>query len=87
MVNEIIVAIDPFLAKVEDILLWKHKIKSCAVFVSCHILFWLFLNYNIRTYCTIASVLLIFHLLDMYRTKKRRDLIKMHKSNKYLAEG
>lgn len=86
MVNEIIVAIDPFLAKFEDILLWKHKVKSCAVFVICHVLFWLFLNYNIRTYCTIASVLLIFHLLDMYRTKKRRDLIKLHKNNQNLAE-
>lgn len=87
MVNEIIVAIDPFLAKVEDILLWKHKIKSCAVFIFCHILFWLFLNYNIRTYCTIASVLLTFHLLDMYRTKKRRDLIKLHKKNQNIAEA
>lgn len=87
MVNEIVLAIDPFLCKIEQILLWKHKGKSMAIFTLCHFLFWLFLNYNIRTYCTISVVLLIFHLLDMYRTKKRRDLIKLHQSNKNITEA
>ncbi len=47
----------------------------------------LFINYNIRTYCIIASVLLILHLLDMYRTKRRPDLIKQHRNNLNITEG
>jgi len=87
MVNEIVLAIDPFLCKIEQILLWKNKLKSCAVFTFCHFLFWLFLNYNIRTYCTISCVFLCLHLLDAYRTKKRRELIRLQNSNKNINES
>lgn len=87
MVHEIVLAIDPFLGKIEKILLWKNKLKSCAVFTFCHLLFWMFLNYNIRTYCTISSILLFFHLLDAYRTKKRRQLIRLTSNQKNLNDS
>lgn len=87
MVNEIVLAIDPFLVKIEQILLWKNKLKTGAVFTCSHFLFWLFLNYNIRTYFTISSVFLVLHLLDAYRTKKRRELIRLQSINKNINEN
>jgi hypothetical protein len=40
MVKEVLLAIDPGLRKLEDILLWKNKFKTGAVFTLCHFLFW-----------------------------------------------
>ena len=40
MVNEIVLAIDPALRKIEDILLWKNKFKTAAIFTFFHFLFW-----------------------------------------------
>jgi len=88
MVEELVLAIDPFLSKVEQVILWENKAKSGAVFTGCHFLFWLFLNYNIRTYCTISGAFLLLHLLDAYRAKKRRELIRLQSANKnYLTES
>jgi len=77
MVEEIVLAIDPALRKIEEILLWKNKLKTVLVFSFVHLVFWLFIIYNVRIYCIIASVFLFFHLLDAYRTKKRRELNKL----------
>lgn len=87
MVNEIVLAIDPALRKIEDILLWKNKFKTVAIFTFFHMLFWLFQNYNIRTYCIISCLCLLIHLLDAYRAKKRRELIRLHTSNKNIIES
>ena len=43
-------------------------------------------TYNIRTYCTIALSCLGFHLLDAYRTKKRREIIRLQ-SNKNIVDS
>jgi hypothetical protein len=40
MVNEIVLAIDPALRKIEDILLWKNKFKTAVIFTLFHFLFW-----------------------------------------------
>ncbi len=107
MVKEIVLAIDPALRKIEEILLWKNKLKSCAVFTFCHFLFWyLFLSYsniqkyemkfvrpnrlfqtfNIRTYCTLSCIGLILHLLDAYRIKKKREIMRLQ-ANKNIIES
>jgi hypothetical protein len=80
VIDEIVLAIDPALRKIEDILLWQNKFKTGAVFTFFHFLFWLFQNFNIRTYCTISCILLMLHLLDAYRTKKRREILRLQKS-------
>ena len=77
VVKEIVLAIDPELRKVEDVLLWKNKLKTCGIFTFCHFLFWLFQNFNIRTFCVISCVALFLHLLDAYRTKRRKEIIKI----------
>lgn len=82
IIDEMVLAIDPALHKVEEILLWQNKFKTGAVFTFFHFLFWLFQNFNIRTYCTISCVLLVLHLLDAYRTKKRREILRLQQSSK-----
>lgn len=86
MVQEIVLAIDPALCKIEKILLWKNKLKTCGVFTLSHVIIWLMYTYNIRTYCTLAIICLGFHLLDAYRTKKRREILKLQ-ANKNVVEG
>lgn len=76
MIKEIVLAIEPALRKIEDILYWKNRVKTAGVLVICHFLFWLFQTYNIRTYFTISAICLAFHLLDAYRAKKRREIIR-----------
>lgn len=76
MVKEIVLAIDPALHKIEEILLWKNKFKTIGVFTLIHFVFWLFMLFNLRTYCLISFVFLFLHLLDGYRTKKRREIIR-----------
>lgn len=85
MFNEIVLAIDPALRKIEDILLWKKKFKTAAIFTFFHFLFWIFQSFSIRTYCIISCFFLFIHLLDAYRAKKRRELIRLH-TNKNLIE-
>lgn len=77
-VKEVLLAIDPAMRHIEEILLWKNKFKTGAVFTTFHFLFWLLQTFNIRTYCTLAFLCLCLHLLDAYRVKRRRQLIKMH---------
>jgi hypothetical protein len=81
-IDEVVLAIDPGLRKVEEILLWQNKFKTAGVFTFFHFLFWLFQSFNIRTYCTISCILLAMHLLDAYRTKKRREILRLQQSSK-----
>jgi len=86
IIKEIVLAIEPALRKLEDILYWKDRLKTVGVLVICHFLFWLFQTYNIRTYFTISAICLGFHLLDAYRTKKRREIIRQqHKQASNLS--
>ena len=38
--KEILLAIDPAMKRIEEILLWKNKFKTGAVFTTFHFLFW-----------------------------------------------
>ena len=76
MVNEIVLVVDPALHKIEEILLWKNKFKTITIFSLIHLFFWLFYLSNVHTYCLISCILLILHLLDGYRAKKRREIIR-----------
>jgi hypothetical protein len=40
MVKEIVLAIDPALHKIEEILLWRNRLKTVAVFTFIHVAFW-----------------------------------------------
>ena len=40
MVQEIVLAIDPALCKIENILLWKNKLKTCGIFTLSHLVIW-----------------------------------------------
>lgn len=76
MVKEIVLVIDPALHKIEEILLWRTKWKTAVVFSFAHLVFWLYTISNIRTYCILFSALLLLHLIDGYRQKKKRQLVK-----------
>lgn len=47
----------------------------------------LYFMYNIRTYCMIFMACLIFHLLDAYRDKKRRYIMKIRNQSQNLDES
>ena len=40
MVKEIILAIDPALKKIEEILLWKNRVLTSVIFTACNISMW-----------------------------------------------
>jgi hypothetical protein len=74
MVHEIILAIDPALKKIEEILLWKNRVLTSVIFTLCNITMWLLYSFNIRTYCTLSSIALLCHFLDAYRNKIKRKV-------------
>lgn len=80
-------AIDPALRKIEQVLLWKNKLNTCAIFTFCHFLFWIFQNFNIRTYCIISSVCLTLHILDAYRAKKRREIYLLRQAQSNIIDN
>ncbi|RMZ96233.1 hypothetical protein BpHYR1_025476 [Brachionus plicatilis] len=87
IIDEIVLATDPALRKIEAILLWKNKFKTVLLFSLFHFVFWLYFMYNIRTYCMIFMACLIFHLLDAYRDKKRRYIMKIRNQSQNLDEN
>jgi hypothetical protein len=40
MVYEIILAIDPALKRLEEVLLWKNRLLTSAIFTACNISMW-----------------------------------------------
>jgi hypothetical protein len=87
MVKEIVLAIDPTLRRVEEILLWRNKVKTGCVFTCCNILFGLFYLFSVRTYCIMSFVGILLHLLDAYRTKKRKRLQRLQEVKPNVIEN
>lgn len=44
--------------------------------------------FNVRTYCMISCICLFLHLLDAYRTKKRKEILRLkNQAKNNLAES
>lgn len=45
VIDEIVLAIDPALRRIEEILLWKNKLKTVMLFTFLHLVFWYIFHY------------------------------------------